>query len=217
MIKAILGTKLDSVRKFTKDGEQIPVTRILAGPCPVIQIKTRQRDGYSAIQIGWGEKKLTKIGKPLRGHLKGAKLKLAPRFLREIKIKDEEKFKVGDLIKLGDVLKPGDKIDITGISKGRGFTGVMKRWGFAGGPASHGQSDKARSGGSIGQTTTPGRVFPGKKMAGRSGGAKTTIRNLTVVEIDENKNLLLVKGLVPGPRNGLLIIRKTGKENDVKD
>lgn len=213
MINTILGTKLDSLQKFTKDGKRIPVTRILTGPCPVIQVKTRQKDGYDAIQLGWGEKKLNKISKPLKGHIKGAKPKLAPRFLQEVKIKEESKFKVGDLVKVSDVLKPGDKVDVAGISKGKGFTGVMKRWGFAGGPATHGQSDRARAPGSIGQTTTPGRVFPGKKMAGRAGGAKVTIRNLTVMDVDEDKNLLLVKGLVPGSRNGLLVLKRVGEES----
>lgn len=213
MINAILGTKLDMSQKFTKDGKRIPVTTVLAGPCPVIQVKTQQKDGYDAIQLGWGEKKLTKITKPLKGHIKGAKLKLAPRFLQEIRVEEESKFKVGDLVKVSDVLKPGDKVNATGISKGKGFTGVMKRWGFAGGPATHGQSDRARAPGSIGQTTTPGRVFPGKKMAGRAGGVKVTIKNLTVMDVDKDKNLLLVKGLVPGPRNGLLVIRKVGEES----
>lgn len=200
-------------QKFTKDGKRIPVTRILAGPCPVVQTKTRQKDGYDAIQVGWGEKKLTKIGKPLRGHFKGAKLKLAPRFLKEIEVEKKSKFKAGDFIKISDVLKPGDRVDVAGVSKGKGFTGVMKRWGFAGGPATHGQSDRARAPGSIGQTTTPGRVFPGKKMAGRAGGGRVTVKNLTVMDIDEDKNLLLVKGLVPGPRKGLLLIKKVGEES----
>lgn len=213
MINTILGTKLDTSQKFTKDGKRIPVTRILAGPCPVVQTKTPQKDGYNAIQLGWGEKKLTKIGKPLKGHFKGAKLKLAPRFLKEIKVEEKSKFKVGDFIKISDVLKPGDRVDVAGVSKGKGFTGVMKRWGFAGGPATHGQSDRARAPGSIGQTTTPGRVFPGKKMAGRAGGGRVTIKNLTVMDIDEDKNLLLVKGLVPGPRKGLLLIKKVGEES----
>lgn len=213
MINTILGTKLDSFQRFTRDGKRIPVTKILAGPCSVIQVKTRQKDGYDAIQVGWGEKRLTKISQPLRGHIKGAKLKLAPRFLREIRLERDSKFKVGDSVKIGDALKPGDKVNIAGISKGKGFTGVMKRWGFAGGPATHGQSDRARAPGSIGQTTTPGRVFPGKKMAGRAGGVRVTIKNLTVVDVDEDKNLLLVKGIVPGPRNELLAIKKVGEES----
>jgi large subunit ribosomal protein L3 len=212
MVKTILGTKLESSRKFTRDGKRIPVTRIMAGPCSVIQVKTPSNDGYHAIQIGWGERKLTKIKKPLKGHIKGAKLKLAPRFLREIRLEKESKYKVGDRVKVGDVFKPGDVVKVAGTSKGKGFTGVMKRWGFAGGPATHGQSDRARAPGSIGQSTTPGRVFPGKKMAGRSGREQVTVENLTVMAIDEDKNELLVKGLVPGARNGLLTVQKVGEE-----
>ncbi len=212
MVNTILGTKLESSRRFTRDGKRIPVTRIVAGPCPVIQIKTPQNDGYHAIQLGWGEKKLTRITKPLKGHIKGAKLKLAPRFLREVGLEEASKLKAGDLVKAGDAFKAGDIVKVTGTSKGKGFTGAMKRWGFAGGPATHGQSDRARSPGSIGQSTRPGRVFPGKKMAGHSGMAKKTISNLTVMDVDEKKNELLVKGLVPGHRNSLLVIQKVGEE-----
>jgi large subunit ribosomal protein L3 len=212
MIKMILGTKLGISRKYTQDGKDIPVTRVVAGPCPVVQVKTLDKDGYNAIQLGWGEKKLTKIGKPLKGHIKGAKLKMAPRFLREVRLDSETELKIGDLVKADDVFKPGDRIKVTGTSKGRGFTGVMKRWGFAGGPRTHGQSDRARAPGSIGQSADPGRVFPGKKMAGRSGGNQVTISNLTVIAVDEEKNELLIKGLVPGPRNSLLVIQKIGEE-----
>ncbi len=212
MIQAILGTKIESLRKFTQDGKSIPVTRIMAGPCPVIQVKTRKRDGYEAIQLGWGEKKFNRVTKPLQGHIQGAKLKLAPRFLREAKLRKESKLKKGDFVKVTDVFNPGDVVKVTGISKGKGFTGVMKRWGFAGGPATHGQSDRARAPGSIGQSTTPGRVFPGKKMAGRTGGQRATVTNLTVMAVDGKKDELLVKGLVPGHRNSLLLIQKTGEE-----
>ena len=208
MIQVILGTKKGSFQKFTQDGKSLPVTRIMAGPCSVVQVKTLNKDGYSAIQLGWGEKKLNRTTKPLKGHLKGAKLKLAPRFLREVRLEKETKLKKGDTVKVGDVFRPGDIVKVIGTSKGKGFTGVMKRWGFAGGPATHGQSDRARAPGSIGQSATPGRVFPGKKMAGRAGGQRTTIDNLTVMAIDEEKNELLVKGLVPGHRNGLLLIQK---------
>jgi large subunit ribosomal protein L3 len=212
MVQAILGTKVESSRKFTQDGESIPVTRIMAGPCPVIQVKTHKRDGYEAIQLGWGEKKLNRLTKPLQGHIQGAKLKLAPRFLKEAKPGKESKLKKGDFVKVTDVFNPGDVVKVTGISKGKGFTGVMKRWGFAGGPATHGQSDRARAPGSIGQSTTPGRVFPGKKMAGRTGGQRATVTNLTVMAVDGQKDELLVKGLVPGHRHSLLLIQKTGEE-----
>lgn len=208
----VFGTKIDVTQKFTEDGRRIPVTRIKAGPCYVAQIKHENKDGYNAIQIGWGEKDLRKINKPMKGHLKGAKLKQALCYLTEVRADKVNGFKVGNQIKPADVLKPGDKVKVTGWSKGKGFTGVVKRWGFAGGPKTHGQSDRQRAPGSIGQTTTPGRVFKGKKMAGRSGGAKVTISGLTVMIIDPSKDLLLVKGLVPGPRKGRLMIKKTGED-----
>ena len=210
MLNAILGIKLDTSQKFTDEGKRIPVTKIKAGPCSVVQIKNEEKDGYWAVQLGWGGRRMIKVNQPLRGHLKGAGLKQAPVFLREIKIREKaaKQLKKGDEIKVSDVLQPGDKIKITGWSKGKGFTGVVKRWGFKGGPRTHGQSDRERAPGSIGQGTTPGRVFRGKKMPGRAGNAKVTISGLKVVDVDEKNNLLLIKGLVPGPRNGLLVIRK---------
>jgi len=206
MVGAILGTKITQTQKFTEEGKRIPVTKIKAGPCFVVQVKTKEKDGYSALQLGIGSKK--KINKPLAGRLKGAGLKTAPLYLKEIAISLEEEanFKVGQEIKVADVFKVGDKVKVTGWSKGKGFTGVVKRWGFKGGPRTHGQSDRERAPGSIGQTTTPGRVFKGKKMAGRAGGEKVTISGLTVTGIEGD--VLEVKGLVPGPRNGLLIIQK---------
>lgn len=211
MLDTIFGTKVDVTQKFTEDGKRIPVTRIKTGPSYVIQIKDEDKEGYHAIQLGWGEKDLRKINQPIKGHLKGARLKKAPLYLSEVKLAKAAKFKVGDEIKPTDVLKPGDKVKVTGWSKGKGFTGVVKRWGFAGGPRTHGQSDRQRAPGSIGQTTTPGRVFKGKKMAGRSGGVKVTMAGLMVMGIDLNKGLLLVKGLVPGPRRGRLVIKKMGE------
>lgn len=217
MVNALLGTKKDMTQRFTQDGHRIPVTLIVAGPCPVVQVKKVDRDGYTAIQLGWGEKKIKRTTKPIKGHIRGAKLDKAPRFLREIRISTngEEanlgQYKVGNVIKVGDVFSPGDLVDVVGTSKGKGFTGAMKRWGFAGGPATHGQSDRARAPGSIGQTSI-GRVWPGKKMAGRAGGKRVTLRNLTVMEVDSDNNLLLVKGLVPGVKGGLLVIKKTSKD-----
>ena len=153
------------------------------------------------------------------GHIKKAGLKVIPRFLREVSANQEEEssnLKVGDEIKVGDIFKPGDIVDVTGTSKGKGFTGVVKRWGFAGGPRTHGQSDRERAPGSIGSTTTPGRGLKGKKMAGRAGGEKVTIKNLKVIEVNPEKNLLLVKGLVPGAKNGFLMIKKTGNTEENK-
>lgn len=204
-MNAILGIKLGQTQKFLSDGQRIPVTEIQAGPCFVVEVKP------GVVQLGFGERKEKKTLKPILGHIKKAGLKVIPRFLREISVNQSEisaNLKPGDEIKVGDILKPGDVIDVTGISKGKGFAGVVKRWGFAGGPRTRGQSDRERAPGSIGSTTTPGRVLKGKKMAGRMGGARVTAQNLKVFEVDPEKNLLLVKGLVPGAKKGLLIIKK---------
>lgn len=214
MISAILGKKIDQSQSFTVEGKRIPVTRILATPCLVVAAKTAAKDGYNAIQFGFGTRRVATITKPELGHLKKAGLdKNPPRFLREIKVDKEtieqaEKVKPGTLVKVADVLKEGDKIKVIGVSKGKGFQGVVKRHHFKGGPRTHGQSDRERSPGSIGQTTTPGRVYKGKRMAGRMGSDTVTVKNLKVVSIDTEKNILTVSGLVPGGRNALLIIKK---------
>ncbi len=210
MIGQIIGTKIDIGRKFSQEGNIIPVTKIKAGPLWVVGIRDKDKDGYSAIQLGLGEKEIIKAKKPLRGYLKGANLKKAPFWFVEIKVDDKEvaQYKIGDAVKISDVFKPNDKVKVAGWSKGRGFTGVVKRWGFKGGPRTHGQSDRERAPGSIGQTTTPGRVYKGKKMAGRSGNTKVTISGLMVVEVNDETNILGVKGLVPGPKEGRLIISK---------
>jgi len=211
MLNTILGTKIRQTQTFTSEGERLPVTEVQAGPCFVVQVKTEDKDGYNAIQLGFGIKKEKKFTKPVLGHLKKADkpgLKIRPRFLREIKMLGEASFKVGDEIKAGEFFKPGDIVGVTGVSKGKGFTGVVKRWGFAGGPRTHGQSDRERAPGSIGATTTPGRVLKGKKMAGRHGGARVTVKNLKIMEVDSEKNILKVMGLVPGAKGGLLIIKK---------
>lgn len=204
MINTILGTKIKQTQKFTSEGVRIPVTLIQAGPCFVVQVKE------GAIQLGLGEKKEKRTKKPILGHIKKAGLKDIPRFLREVKVK-ETKLKPGAEIKVSNIFKPGDLVNVIGTSKGKGFAGVVKRWGFAGGPRTRGQSDRERAPGSIGATTTPGRVLKGKKMAGRMGGERVTVKNLTVVDIDPKNNLLAVKGLVPGARGGLLIIKKVGE------
>lgn len=225
MLKAILGRKIGQTQRFTQEGRRLPVTLIEAGPCPVVQIKTINKDSYQAVQLGFLEKKAKHTSKPILGHIRGAKVKMAPRFLREVKIENEpvrqtppngasgesgiiNQVKVGDTVKVGDVFQPGDKISVMGTSKGKGFAGVVKRWGFAGGPRTHGQSDRERAPGSIGSTTTPGRVYKGKKMAGRMGQDRVTVKRLEVFEVDPEKNLLVVKGLVPGVKNSLLIIEK---------
>ena len=216
MIDTILGTKIDMEQTFLKDGSRVPLTRIQAGPCLVTQVKTMEKDGYQAIQLGLGYKKRKRLTKPLSGHLKKVswpemKDNDAPRSLREVRMNEGEAegLEVGEVLTAQRVIAQGDRVNVTGTSKGRGFTGVVKRWGFKGGPKTHGQSDRQRSPGSIGQTTTPGRVYKGKKMAGRSGSSRVTVRNLMVLKVTDNGEVW-IKGLVPGARNGLVRITKVG-------
>lgn len=190
-------------------GDRIPVTKIQAGPCTVTQIKREDKDGYWAVQLGFGEKKIKNTNRPMQGHLKGAtKSKMAPRFLREVKLGEKPEFKVGDKLEVSDIFSVGDKVAVTGISKGKGFAGVVKRWGFKGGPRTHGQSDKPRSPGSIGQGTTPGRVWKGKKMAGRMGNVKKTISGLQITSVDPERGEITVSGPVPGTFGNLLVVKK---------
>lgn len=219
MLDTILGTKKKMSQTFVGD-TRIPVTYVQAGPCVVTSIKNKDRDGYWAIQLGYGQKKLKRITKPLKGHLKGAigKNKMAPSFLKEVKIAEKPEYKVGDVIKISDVLSPGDIVQVTGIGKGKGFQGVIKRWGFAASGRSHGQKGRRRSPGSIGQGTDPGRVYKGKKMAGRMGGKQITVKNLTVVKIVEEENLVTLSGPIPGAINSYVLLTKTaeGKRSDLE-
>jgi len=192
-------------RVFLDDGEFTAVTAIEAGPCFVSQIKNKTKDGYTALQLGFEQAK--HVNNPEEGHLRGIN-KLA--HLREFKAEDTGQAKRGDTVDIG-ILQPGDLINISGLSKGRGFAGVVKRHHFSGGPKTHGQSDRHRAPGSIGATTYPGRVLKGKRMAGHMGNRKTTVRNLQVVTVDTHRNLLLVRGAVPGAKGGLLIVKKVGK------
>lgn len=210
MIDALIGKKIEMSARFDERGNLIPLTLIQVGPCTVTQIKTLDRDGYWAVQIGFGEKKAKRTKKPILGHLKKSGIKTPLRTLREVRTNQEVKTKIGDVIGVGEVFAEGDLIAVTGISKGKGFAGVMKRWGFAGGPATHGQSDRARAPGSPG-AEGPGRILAGKKMPGRMGGKTVTVSGLTVIEVDPKGSLLVVKGAVPGSRSGLLMIQKTGK------
>jgi large subunit ribosomal protein L3 len=205
MIEAIIGRKLGMTQIFTDSGNAQAVTAIEAGPCAVTQVKTAAKEGYNAIQIGFGESR--RLNSPRRGHLKGLG---QFRTLREFSVSDTEELKTGDKVDVS-LFKPSDLVDITGVSKGKGFAGVVKRHHFAGGPKTHGQSDRHRAPGSIGATTTPGRVFKGLRMAGHMGNKRVTVHNLEVVDADPGRNLLLVKGAVPGARNGLLLIRKSAK------
>lgn len=199
-MKGILGTKI-GMTQIWKDDRAVPVTVILAGPCPVVQRKTNEVDGYEAVQIGFGDRKEKGLNKPQLGHLK--KSDVSPvRYLREFRDFSPE----GDTVSV-DIFAEGEKVDATGTSKGKGFQGVMKRWNFAGGPASHGAKKWHRRPGSIGQRKTPGRVYKGKKMAGHMGDDRVTVQNLEVVEVRPDENLILVKGAVPGANGGLVILR----------
>lgn len=199
------------------EGTRIPVTWIEVGPCTVTQIKTKEHDGYWAVQLGFGTRNLKNTSKPLQGHLRkaleaqSAKDKAqnkTPRFLREVRLDKEPEFKVGDVVTITDIFKKGDVVAVSGISKGKGFAGVVKRWHFAGGPRTHGQSDRERAPGAIGQGTTPGRIWKGKHMAGRMGSDRVTIKNIFVVDVDKGKNMLAVSGPIPGIPGGLVIIKK---------
>ena len=204
MIRGMLGRKLGMSQVFREDGMVVPVTVIQAGPCMVTQVKTKDNDGYEAVQVGYVEAK--RLNRPLRGHLRHSGLF---RYLRELPVDELGDLQVGQQIGV-DLFQTGEKVDVVGTSKGRGFQGVMKRHGFHGGPRTHGQSDRARAPGSIGGNTFPAKVFKGKKMAGHMGNTRITVKNLEVVEVDRERNLLLLKGGVPGAPNGLLVIRKTG-------
>jgi large subunit ribosomal protein L3 len=210
MVLSFFGTKLDSSQAFDDQGGRLVVSNVQASPLTVTAIKTTQKDGYEAIQLAIGKKSSKSVKKPQEIKLKAAKLKNPPRFFREIKLSQETELKVGDQLAVDQVLKVGDMVKVTGTSKGAGFAGVMKRHGFAGGPRSHGQSDRERAPGSIGMRTDPGRVWKGKKMAGRMGGETVTVRNLIVLAINNDKQIITVSGTIPGKRNGLIKLTKTG-------
>lgn len=199
-MKFILGKKLESAQIFGQEGKMIPVTLVLAGPCFVTQIKDKEKDGYNAIQIGFQEKKEKKTNKPERGHL-GKNPNL--RYLREFRAENPE-IKLGDEIK-ADIFKEGDEVKVSGISKGKGFQGVVKRHGFGGGPKSHGQKHRLRAPGSIG-ATFPERVPKGRRMAGRMGGERVTVKNLEIIKVDVSENIIAIKGAVPGNRGTILEI-----------
>lgn len=201
-MKFILGKKLEMTQKFMEDGTVVPVTAILAGPCVITQIRTAEKDGYNAIQVGFLNKK--KLNKPESGHLKDlGKF----RYLREFRVdnfENKDELKRGDEINV-EKFEIGDVIKVSGISKGKGFQGVVKRHGFSGSPASHGHKDQLRMPGSIG-ATGPARVFKGTRLPGHMGDQRVTVKNLKVVEIDKDKNIMFIKGAVPGARNGLIEI-----------
>ncbi len=208
-MKGLLGKKLGMTQIFDEQGEVVPVTVIEAGPCYVAQKKSLERDGYTAVQLGFDEIEPSRANKPRLGHL--AKNKLPPlRYLREFRVSDHSDLSEGQKLDVS-VFEVGDWVDVVGTSKGRGFAGVVKRHGFGGGPKTHGQSDRWRAPGAISSGSTPGRVFKGMRMAGRMGNRRVTVHNLEVVLVDPERNLLAVKGAVPGAREGLLIIREARK------
>ncbi|MFQ5536460.1 MAG: 50S ribosomal protein L3 [Gemmatimonadota bacterium] len=202
----LIGRKIGMTRIFDEDGVQVPVTVIEAGPCPVVQVKTQEQDGYKAIQVGFGARKPKRTTKALAGHAAKAGLEKAPRLLREFTVNGEEEYEVGQELTV-EQFEAGDRVKVTGHSKGRGFQGVVKRHGFAGRPGGHGHP-MSRNPGSLGPGTDPSRVIKGKKLPGRMGGTRTTIRNLQVVRVDGERNLLFVKGGVPGARDGYVLISK---------
>ena len=204
-MSALLGKKIGMTNVFSSDGKLVPVTVVQAGPCVVTQVKTKGTDGYNALQLGFDEKKAEKMNKPMTGHLKKAGDK-GFRVLREFRTDDVENVEAGNTIEI-DVFAIGDKVNISGISKGRGFQGTIKRHGFHRGPETHG-SRNHRKPGSIGNSAWPGRVFKGKKLPGHMGTNRETVKNLTIVDIKHEDNLLLVKGPVPGFKTGILEVQK---------
>jgi len=202
MVTGMLGRKVGMTTIFTPEGLAVPVTVVEAGPCYVTQVRTPEKEGYSAVQLGFSEKRHLK--KPEEGHLKGLpKLE----HLREFRLDEEAAPAVGEKIDCS-IFTTGELVDVVGVSKGKGFAGVVKRHHFRGGPKTHGQSDRHRAPGSIGATTTPGRVLKGMRMAGHMGHERVTVKNLKIVRAEPERNLLLLSGPVPGPRDGLLMIRK---------
>lgn len=209
MKKGIIGKKIGMTQIFDENGKVIPVTVIQAGPCVIAQKKTVENDGYASVQMGFGDLKAAKVTKPMKGHF--AKADVAPKkTLREFRFDDTDAYNVGDLIK-ADIFAVGDKIDVTGTSKGKGYAGVIKRWNFQRLKESHGTGPNARHGGSNGACSTPSRVLPGMKMAGHLGAEQVTVQNLTVAKVDAENNLIAIRGAIPGPNGGIVVIRDSVK------
>lgn len=212
-MNTLFGTKGTMTQTFI-EGSRIPVTKVKIGPCTVTQIKNEKNDGYWAIQLSLGTKKPKNITKPLQGHSK--KSNTTPRYVKEIRLNEEPTFKVGDVIKVSDVFKAGDVVSVTAVNKGKGFEGGVRRFNFRGGPKTHGQSDRHRAPGSVGQTTTPGRVYKGKRMAGRMGGVQVTIKNVHIISINDAKNEISISSPIPG-RPGIFMVVTKIKEGTLKE
>ena len=210
MNKAILGKKIGMTQIFTEEGFMLPVTVIEAGPCDIVQKKTEETDGYNAIQICYGDIREKNVTKPLKGHFEKAKV-TPKRFLREFRLDDISTYEVSNAIKC-EIFEAGDKVDVSGVSKGKGFAGVIKRWNQARSRMSHGGGPVHRSPGSMGACATPGRVFKHKRLAGHMGAENVTVQNLEVVRVDSERNLLLIKGAIPGPKGGLVTVKESLKK-----
>jgi large subunit ribosomal protein L3 len=207
-MKAILGKKVGMTQVFAEDGRVVPVTVVQAGPCVVIQKKTIQTDGYNAVQVGFGEVKESRVNKPVTGHFKKVSVK-PTKYLREFKAEGESELEIGSELK-ADVFETGEKVDVCGTSKGKGFLGVIARWGQHRGPMTHGSRYHRRPG-SMGACASPAKVMKGKKLPGRGGGEKVTVQNLEVVRVDADQNLILLKGAIPGAKGGLVTLKKSVK------
>jgi large subunit ribosomal protein L3 len=209
MVREIIGKKLGMTRLFSQEGNIVPVTVIEAGPCPIIQKKTKEKDGYNALQVGFLPKKSNRMNRPLTGHVKKSG-RGGFYILKELRVDEVEPYELGQEIAV-DIFQPGDLVDVAGTSKGRGFSGVMKRHGFRGSPGSHGAHEYFRHGGSIGAAADPSRTFKGKKMPGHFGNQMVTVQKIEVVEVRPQQNLMFLKGAVPGWRNGIVTIRQAKK------
>ena len=208
MQKGLIGKKIGMTQLFDENGKVIPVTVVEAGPCTVVQKKTIENDGYAAVQVGYGDVKVTKVNKPMAGHFK--KADVAPKkVLKEFRLADTDSVNVGDILK-ADIFAVGDRVDVVGTSKGKGTAGVIKRWNFSRLKETHGTGPVHRHGGSLG-VIDPARIFKGKKMAGHLGAEKVTVQNLDIVKVDAENNLIAIKGAIPGPKNGIVVIADSVK------
>lgn len=209
MKKGLIGKKIGMTQLFDEKGKVIPVTVVEAGPCTVVQKKTIENDGYEAVQIGYGDVKVQRVNKPQAGHFK--KADVAPKkYLREFRLEDTSSVNVGDVLK-ADIFAVGDKVDVVGTSKGKGTAGAIKRWNFSRLKESHGTGPVARHAGSLGACSDPSRVFKGKKLAGHLGAERVTVQNLAIAKVDAENNLIAIKGAIPGPNGGIVVIKDTVK------
>jgi large subunit ribosomal protein L3 len=209
MIENIIGRKIGMTQLFAEDGSAVPVTVLEAGPCVITQIKTLERDGYTALQLGFGSRKAKNVNRPMKGHMNKAD-KGYFQTLREVRVTQADDFQLGQALSAEDIFKIGERIDVIGTSKGKGFGGTIRRWGFHRGPVTHGCKN-IREPGSTGCAAYPGRVIKGKRMAGQTGDKRVTTMNLKIMDIRPEQNLLLVRGPVPGAKNGIVMIRKTAR------